>query len=340
MSEDSLIFGGADDGHREVKVSFIINKKSVKLITPSRAMSGLSSRISINGAKSSIFTYSSDNGIFSLGDVESAEDTGYDEYPFSAQNRVIVAHSLRLVGLTDKDSLAIISGLPLKRFYLGGKPNVEVIKRKKSNLLMSDVKGRDGYLPPKIVKHDVLPEAIAAWVNYIMLRNQEGKLYIDKERVSQRTAVIDIGGRTLDIAVVKDWDLDKSRSTSDEIGMINIIEEMRERLYDIFKGSEPTDEQVEQAVNTGSVTAWGEIINVSAEREEVIMTVLNSLKATIMRRLRNTQDIHSVLFVGGTSKFLEKYLVGWFKNQISVDDPVFANADGMLKYAEYMMGKK
>lgn len=337
MSEESMIFCGFDDGHRETKAVF---SNGTRLIIPSRAMSGLSTRISINGNQNSVISYNTSEGHFSMGDVEDAEDTAYDEYPFSAQNRVIATHALRLASLTETQQLGVVSGLPLKRFYLRGSPNKDVIGKKKANLMKHDVVGLDGYLPPKIIKHDVMAEAIAAWVNYIMQRRDGGKLYIDKSRVSKRTAIIDIGGRTLDIAVVKDWELDGARSTSDEIGMITIIEAMRERLYDIFNGVEPTDEMVEQAVATGEVRAWGKVISVKEIREEVIMGVVNSLKATIKRRLRSSQDIDSVFFIGGTAKFLEKYLKDWFPNQVQVDDPVFANADGMLKYAEYVMGKK
>lgn len=337
MSEESIIFGGFDDGHRETKVAL---SNGTRLIIPSRAMSGLSTRIAINGSQNSVISYNTSEGQFSMGDVEDAEDTAYDEYPFSAQNRVIVTHALRLAKLSSASQLGIVSGLPLKRFYLRGSPNKDVIGKKKENLLRSDVVGLDGYIPPKIIKHDVMAEAIAAWVNYIMQRRDGGKLYIDKQRVSKRTAIIDVGGRTLDIAVVKDWELDGSRSTSDEIGMITIIEAMRERLYDIFGGVEPTDEMVEQAVLTGEVRAWGKVIPVKEAREDVIMGVLNSLKATIKRRLKSAQDIDTVFFIGGTAKFLEQYLKGWFVNQVEMEDPVFANAEGMLKYAEYVMGKR
>lgn len=336
MSSENIVFAGVDDGHRETEV---VLSTGFRIKTPSRAMSGLSNRISISGAQSSVFSYNTSEGQFSMGDIEDGEDTAYDDYPFSAQNRVIVAHAFRLAGLDENTQINLVSGLPLKRFYLKNKPNKDVIDRKKQNLLKYDVVGLDGYKPPKVIGHTVMAEAIAAWVNYVILRNK-GKLSIDKERVAKRTAIIDVGGRTLDIAVVKDWDLDADRSTSDEIGMITIIEAMRERLYDFFGGVEPTDEMVEQAVETGFVSAWGKLNNVKEIREDVIMGVVNSLRATIKRRLKSAQDIDSVFFIGGTSKFLEKYLNGWFINQVAVENAEYANAEGMLKYAEYVMSAK
>lgn len=336
MSEDQILYCGVDDGHRETKISL---SNGTKLVIPSRAMSGVSNRISINGDNASVFSYLTSEGNFSIGDVDSSEDTAYDEYPYSAQNRVIVAHALRLAGVDHTSRLGIVSGLPLKRFFLRGRPNVELIVKKKENLLAQDVVGLDGYKPPRVIKHDVMAEAIAAWVNFAIQRNEKGRLFVDKERVSKRTAIIDIGGRTLDIAVVKDWELDSSRSTTDEIGMLSIIDAMRERLYDFFNGVEATDQQVEQAVSTGQVRAWGKQQDVSELRTEVVSSVVNSLSSTIKRRLKTAQDIDSVFFIGGTSKYLEANLKGWFRNQESFDDGVFANADGMLKFAEFT-GKK
>jgi plasmid segregation protein ParM len=336
MSSKNIVFAGVDDGHREIDV---VLSTGFRNKTPSRAMSGLSNRISISGDRVSVFSYSTSEGQFSMGDVENGEDTAYDDYPFSAQNRVIVAHALRQANLPADTELYVVSGLPLKRFYLSGKPHKIVIDKKKANLTKHDVVGLDGFKPAKIVRHEVVAEAIAAWVNYVMVRKNDNSLYIDKERVAKRIAIIDVGGRTLDIAVVKDWDLDTSRSTSDEIGMITIIEGMRERLYDLFGGVQPTDEMVEQAVETGFVSAWGKLMNVKEIREDVIMSVVNSLRATIKRRLKSAQDIDSVFFIGGTAKFLEKYLNGWFPNQVVVDSPEYANAEGMLKYAEFVLGK-
>ncbi len=339
MSEENVIYAGVDDGHRETKLSLSIGNKTNRISFASRAMSGVSNKISLNGFQSSTFSYNTSDGPYSLGDIETSEDTAYDEYPYSAQNRVIVAHALRLAGLGHQHNMGIVSGLPLKRFFLRGRPNVDLIVKKKANLTSLDVVGFDGYKPPKIVKHDVMAEAISAWVNYVIQRNEKGKLFVDKQRVSKRTAIIDIGGRTLDIAVVKDWELDSSRSTTDEIGMINIIESMRERLFDFFNGVEPTDYQVEQSVNTGAVTAWGKPQDVKTIQAEVVSGVVNSLRSTIKGRLKTAQDIDTVFFVGGTSEFLAPHLKNWFRNQEAVENPSFANADGMGKFAEYLGNK-
>ncbi|MBD8089337.1 ParM/StbA family protein [Pseudomonas fluorescens] len=336
MSETHL-FAGIDDGHRETKIRL---SNGVRLAISSRAMSGLSNQISLNGSKSGVYTYQTGEGPFSLGDVESAEDTAYDDYPVSAQNRVIVAHALRQAGLGHHNTLDVVTGLPLKRFYLKGQPNKDLIDSKKANLLNLDVKGLDGYQPAIIKRHDVLSEAIAAWVNYVLTRKDGGKIVIDRERVLERTALVDIGGRTLDIAVVRNWVLDGDRSTTDEIGMIKIISGVKERLYDFFKGVELSDEQVEFALNNRTVKVRGRMYDVGDVVDDATLSVVNSIKATVKRHLRTAQDIDNVFFLGGTTEYLKNHLNGWFEQQRVMEDPAFANAEGMLKYAEFVMGRK
>lgn len=337
MSENHL-FAGIDDGHRETKVRL---SNGLKLSISSRAMSGLSNQISLNGSKSGVYSYDTQDGPFSVGSIEAAEDTAYDEYPISAQNRVIVAHALRQAGLNHNFTLDVVTGLPLKRFYLNGEPNKTLIDAKKKNLKIYDVKGMDGFAPAIIKRHDVLSEAIAAWVNYVLQRNPaDQKLFIDQERVLERTALIDIGGRTMDIAVVKNWVLDRDRSTTDDIGMIKIISGVKDRLFDFFKGVELSDEQLEHAVNNRVVKVRGKLYDVGDAVDSATLSVVNSIKATVKRHLQNAHDIDNVFFLGGTSEFLRPYLSDWFEQQQVMEDPAFANAEGMLKYAEFAMGRK
>ncbi|AXH60391.1 ParM/StbA family protein [Pseudomonas amygdali] len=336
MSEVHL-FAGIDDGHRETKISL---SNGIKLAIPSRAMSGLSNQISLNGSKSGVFAYQTSDGPYTLGDVESAEDTAYDEYPVSTQNRVIVAHALRQAGLGHLNTLDVVTGLPLKRYYLKGQPNQELIDAKKANLLNLDVKGMDGFQPAIIQRHDVLSEAVAAWVNYVLIRKDDGKLTIDRNRLEERTAIVDIGGRTLDIAVVRKWVLDGDRSTTDDIGMIKIITGLKDRLYDFFKGIELSDEQVEFALTKRTVKVRGQMYDVGHVVDDATLSVVNSIKATVKRHLQTARDIDNVFFVGGTSEYLRNYLNGWFEQQRIMQDPAFANADGMLKYSEFVMGRK
>ena len=337
MTDSNVIFAGIDDGHRDLKIKL---SNGERISMPSRAASGITNKISINGSSSGVFSYNTDNGSFSLGDIGQADETAYDDYPFSPQNRVIVAHGFRSLNLNESDHVYGVSGLPLKRYYLRGMPNSQVILAKKENLMKRDVEGVDGYRPAPIIKHDVVSEGIAAWISYILQRDDSGKINIDRDRLKERIAIIDIGGRTLDIAVVKNWDLDGDRSGTEEVGMISILNGVKERLTDEFDGIHLSDEQIDQAINTKRIKVYGEFHDVAPIVDASILSTVNILQSSVKRRLKQSGDIDHVFFVGGTTKFLETHLSGWFKNQSIMEDPVFANADGMLKFAEFVMGKK
>lgn len=333
----NYIFAGIDDGHRDLKAKF---SNGVRLSVQSRAASGLINKISINDSKNNVFNYTTDDGIFSVGDIEHADETAYDDYPVSAQNRVIVAHALRMAGFDENDQIIAVTGLPLKRFYLKGKMNEPLILAKKKNLLKRDVVDMEGFRPAPIVRHEVLSEGIASWLSYVLDRGEDGKIAISQEKLMERTAIVDIGGRTLDIAVVRNWALDGDRSATEEIGMLSIINGAKNRISDEFGGIELTDEQVEQAVMTQRIKIYGQMRDVSPIVNASILSTVNNLRSSIKRCLKQVGDIDNVFFVGGTTKFLEQHIQDWFPNQRIMNDPVFANADGMLKYAEFVMGIK
>jgi plasmid segregation protein ParM len=122
--------------------------------------------------------------------------------------------------------------------------------------------------------------------------------------------------------------------------MIKIVTALKDRLYDFFNGVDLTDEQVEQALTTRQVKVKGRLHVVGEIVDSATMSVLNSIKATVMRQLQKSGDIDTVFFIGGTSEFLRPHLADWFEQQVLLEDAAFANAEGMLKYAEFAMGQK
>ena len=122
--------------------------------------------------------------------------------------------------------------------------------------------------------------------------------------------------------------------------LIKIVIAFIDSLYVVFDGYETTDVQVKMAIDTGSVMFYGQPIDVQSLVNSAVVTTVNSLKSTIKAKLKNPHDIQSVRFICGTSKFIESHIQDWFKNQIMAENAVHANADGMAKYAEFVMGTR
>lgn len=331
---NSPVFAGIDDGFMETKIVLIASGRMVRI--PSQIRSGEHNQINLSGAKTAVEGYTTDAGAFVVGDIDTSDTTRQDDYPTSPANRVLVTHALRHAGLTEGQAVYACSGLPVNRFYLGLHLNKELIKAKRANLKRNDVKAVDGSPVPVITRHEVVSEAIAAWFD-IILRRVGGALQPDTDAAQMKTAIIDMGGRTVDIAVIQNYNLDTSRSSTIEVGMLNVQEKVQQLLESQFR-SPLTVAQVNQAMNTGAVRMFGESRDVRDLVESAKADIVPSIRAEVKRRLGTAADIDQVVFAGGTAAALRDHLDGWYPHQTISDEPAFANARGMAKYAEYILG--
>lgn len=328
------LFVGVDDGYSETKI--VAGGQSFRI--PSQAKAGEVAQIALDGQGDSVHVYKTSDGMFSVGALRESDPTQFDDYPESAMNRVIVHHALRTAGIPGGTELFIASGLPLKKYYQGKEPNKARIRKKESNLLMNDVVALDGTPLARVARHAVLSEAIAAWMDIVLQRNAEGDLVKNLDLYNKSMAIIDIGGRTTDIAVIQSSRLDVSRCATIDVGMLSIKDIIAEQLRQKFD-LEPNAEMLNQAVDKGEVRLWGRPQSVADILSEAKNTIAQRIQAECKRRIGNAADIDEVVFVGGTVVELGPLLDGWFKNQRIGDDPEFANARGMQKYAELMLAK-
>lgn len=329
------IYAGVDDGFAETKI-VLSNGKVVRI--PSQAKAGEMNQISINGSATTVFSYGTQDGRYIIGDIREAESTAFDDYPVSAMNRVIVTHALRKAGVPANAELYICSGLPINKFYISGKINQKSVKAKRKNLLLNDVTSSEGAILGKIVKHDVVSEGIAAWMDIVLERNEHGKIAFNPELITERIAIIDIGGRTTDIAVIQNGVLDTGRSSTIQVGMLAVRDEVFQKIFDKFE-IEPTVEQMNSVMENKSIKLFGEHHPVDDIVESAKKSTVVGIESQVKKCLGNASDLDRVVFVGGTVMQIQSYLDGWFRHQTIGDDPSFANARGMQKFAEMMMSK-
>lgn len=330
-----LQFVGVDDGYAETKIVLPSGKR---FRMPSQARAGESQQISLqSGRESSVYGYRTPEGPFIAGALEEADPTAFDGYPTSVLNRVVVAHALRMAGVAGTDQVAIATGLPVRRYYRRNVPNDALIKSKSDNLLLNDVVAEDGVPLARIVAHEVVAEGIAAWIDYVMQRDAEGRLEVNKPLEKERIGIVDIGGRTTDIAVVTNWDMDAARSSTLDVGMIAIRDTVRGMLEDEYETA-LTDAQVISAIEHRKLRLWGNVVDVHKQVAEAEQTVVARIKAETLRCLGNGADLDRVIFVGGTVMALGDKINGWFRHQEIGADPAFANARGLQKCAEFLKG--
>lgn len=328
---DKVVDVAIDDGHAGIKLYMRTAEGETCLRINSRVRMGIHGTTMIDhpgaGAKSVVPSYVTEGGQFTVGDFHDAETARFDDYPFSGINRVLVAHALRLAGLGGK-KVRLATGLPLSRFYKsGGHPNEDVIKRK-TEAIMKPVTAADGSPVAEIVEHVVFPEGLGAYIDFSV--DGDGKM---RAGMSSRTvAVVDIGGRTTDTAVVLPGRMiDHSRTGSADIGVLNLIEDVSSRLSRDL-GTEIPGYRIEEALNNGgTIYVWGKPTDISDKIQSASDAVLARIMVEVNRRLGSGVDMDQILLVGGGAHIFQRSLSS-YPNLTVVERPEFANARGFYKY--------
>jgi len=326
----NAVQAGVDDGFSETKI-VLPNGKKFKI--SSRARAGGSGSISIGSESSSSGKcYSTPDGEYFAGVIERADSTAFDDYPISTMNRVVVINALINMGLNHEDMIDICTGLPLKRYYKRGGVNEALVEKKIANLMKNDVVPMGSDTAPKIVSHHVLSEGIAAWIDQIVER-KDGELVINEDLASERVGIIDIGGQTTDIAVIKDWDVDISRSSTIKAGALLVEKMAAEYIYEEFS-VEATWEQINSVLSTGKIEIFGQEKDVKDIAMQASMDVIRRIESEVRSNINSGADLKKIIFVGGGAIKFKPMLENWFPHAIFADDAAFANARGMQKYAE------
>jgi plasmid segregation protein ParM len=271
--------------------------------------------------------------VYSVGAVD-GEPTHFEGYPWSGQNRAIVQHALQEAGLTGR-SVHAVSGLPVSAFYRkSGEHRKDVIAKKRDSLKQA-VRPRSSALPAGIAFHEVIPEALAAWYDHVIVEDGEG-VTLDADRVAVPIAIVDIGGRTTDYVVVKDQGILHAASGSLQCGMLNVKHSVAngiQALFDLESLSEPL---VAHAVEHKRVRLQGKNHDVADIVEAAMREVVERIHAETRRQLGLGVELDRVLFVGGGTVALAEHIANWFPHQAIAEHPAFANARGMLKYLRYV----
>ena len=321
---------GLDDGYALTKVALPDGRL---VAIPSHARVGQSDVTWIDGAEQRIFEYETEDTLYSVGAVDAAP-THFEGYPWSGLNRAVVQHALQRAGLTGRTAHAV-SGLPVGTFYRNsGQRRQEVITRKRDSLKQA-VRPLSDALPVGIAFHEVIPEALAAWYDYVIVERDDG-VTLDADRVSVPVAIVDIGGRTTDYVVVKDQGILHASSGSLQCGMSNVKRNVSDGIQECFDLEILSERLVSRAVEKKVVRLQGRDHDVTQLIESAKREVVERIHAETRRQLGLGVELDRVLFVGGGTVALAKNIADWFPHQAVAEHPAFANARGMLKYLRYV----
>ncbi|GAB5415718.1 MAG: hypothetical protein Cons2KO_33210 [Congregibacter sp.] len=321
---------GLDDGYAVTKVALATGQL---FAVPSKGRIGGANVTAVNRSDTGVSEYVSGDEHIAVG-VADGESTSFEDYPFSSLNRAIVQHALLGSGLSGA-SIHAVSGLPVARFYHSdGQRRDELIARKSASLL-EPVQPLDGRSPVSIACHDVIPEALAAWYDHVIVEH-EGDVRVDDASVKAPLAIVDIGGRTTDFVVVADEKLWHQSSGSMTCGLLDLRIDIAGAICAAYDLDSLSDIGVDQALTKNTVRLFGEDRDVSALVIKARQQIVLRIEQEARRRLGRGAELDRVLFVGGGSVVLAHAIRNWFPNQTIAAHPAFANARGMLKYHRYV----
>jgi plasmid segregation protein ParM len=348
-----ILPAGCDDGHFAIKICAGPGKF---FTIPARAWPGRlnTAEFKADGGNSDLLYETAAGEIVTItanDTVSPAIDTRSNDYPTSGVNRALVAHSLKQAGFTDNDGLYLVTGLPVDRYYVNGLKNEPLIEAKRINLTRevrtAEYTGANGILVPtkslaKVVKHDVISEAVAAFLDALL--DYSGNPNADFAELSQDVPipVVDVGGKTLDIAVVKEGGggLYDSLSGTADIGALNLYDQIDIDLRNRFSiaDSVPFNFRL-RAIQTGKYRLYGVQHDVKDLIDNALDAFAEQVGFEVSRKIGDASKFGSkVIFVGGGAELLKNHLSRVFP-RLPVDaihipaQPEFANARGMYKAA-------
>lgn len=321
---------GLDDGYACTKVALPDGRLSV---VPSRAQIGRAGMTWINDATQRVLEYETSDTIYAVGDVDGAA-THFDGYPWSGLNRVVVQHALQEAGLAGR-SIHAVSGLPVSSFYLNtGAVRSDALAKKRESL-KAPARPLSGAPPAAIAFHEVIPEALAAWYDDVIVESADG-VTLDADRLSVPVAVVDIGGRTTDYVVVKDQGILHASSGSLQCGMLTVKQRVSDAIQAQFGLEAISERLIDHALQQNTVRLQGTDHDVAKLVIAAKREVVERIYVETRRQLGLGVELDRVIFVGGGSIALSDEISSWYPHQSVAPHPAFANARGMLKYLRYV----
>lgn len=284
-----------DDGSTSVKLAWFDGAELQTLVSPNSFRAGW--KVEAMGAGKA-FNYSID-GIKYTADSVSREAiaTTNVEYQYGDMNLLAVHHALLNSGM-EPQKVSLTVTLPVSEYYdQDCQKNLENIRRKKENLLRPLSLNRG--VTFEIADVSVMPESLPA------VFSQLAKLQVGSLETS---LVIDLGGTTLDAAVVAGQFEDVSAIHGNPgIGVSMITRAAQSALRNA--GSETSALVADTVVRQRNDRDFlNQVINEADQVSVVITTIeseIKSLGARVVTDLARWRNVNRVFLVGGGAALIE-----------------------------------
>lgn len=350
MFNNDVLYIGLDDGNAQHKIA----SSKLNVTFPTHIERATGRYVSLNdnflsSSDESIATeYTSRSGdTYHVGEVRQPIPRT-DEFPYSEAAQILIQHSLSLFKEHVYDNKFVLcTGMPLRQFYrANGEINGETVKRKIKSMMESfehiQDKEKMKKLRSNIAGLIVQPEALTALFPYIYTRDDEDQLIRNPKFIGKTIAVVDPGGKTTDIAVFEDGNIDLDRSETVDLGYNQLEKKAQNYLYDLGI-KKPSYQQICLLLNESKAMVRGKETDHSEWVSKARKTLANDIFSLVRDTLSNAADIDHIIFIGGTISALKddiQPLIDEFYADSDSDfcqlpnEPDRLNAQGLEIFAE------
>lgn len=321
-----------DDGFAQMKIAY----GDPSLTTPptldhlrSSACFGAISDLS-GGAVSA---YETDNGrtVMTVSDQVVGETTEFDGFHTSSLNRILMAHSLVHAGLGGQD-VDLWAALPVTDFYTArSELNRELIDQKIGNLKIPVLPRNPDEHCARYHSINIGCQAVSAIIDYAVDDD-----LTQRDVCMDRVAVVDIGGRTTDIAyVINGGQFIAERSGTQNIGVLEVHSRLATLICEKYRlsANKFSSSVLDAAMRSGKIKVFGKEAEIVDLIEKAVSEPASRLATMIRQKIGDGAELDTILFVGGGAK-LFKAAAETFVNAHIPENPEFSNVRGLYKYAK------
>lgn len=253
------------------------------------------------------------NEVFIIG--EGDYDTNLDK--ISKEN--LLPMLCLAVGLSTKEEfIRIVLGLPINQYRSKKDKMIEVIQENRVLNFKLNGEERTVYIEDAAV----FPEGVAT---YYSLDVDKRKSLLDKDLI-----VLDIGGRTTDIALLKSGKKRSvAKSTSIDVGMINIYNDLINEINSLYTLG-LNIEDAENIIKNG--------LEVDGEKKDTtfIKNIIRNNIEKVFKELNISYPVRTspMLVTGGGGRSFFKSIKKRYPSAQIIEDNLFSNAIGYKKVGE------
>jgi plasmid segregation protein ParM len=237
-----------------------------------------------------------------------------------------LASLTKLTSATGAD-LVIVTGLPVT-FYA----DKAVVR---DRLLGEHKVQREGHRAQSLRVSDcrVIPQPFGALLSATL--DDRGRI-ADQVLATSAVGVIDVGGKTTNLLSVNRLSEISRETASVSIGAWDVVRAVKTWLADHCPDLDLRDHQIIDAIIARQVSYYGEQIDIAPVVDGAIAPLADQVIAEATQLWNGGAALGAILVSGGGALLLGGHIRQHFRHARAVDDPVFANALGFWRFAQYL----